>query len=188
MQITDIKPYKNNAKEHPKWHIEKIANSIKAFGCNQPIVIDSEGTLVAGHGRFEAMTNLLGYTVMKEQPRSAKGEPVIPYTIADDLTDDEIKAYRLADNKINELTSHDNFKVASELQDLKVSGFDFELTGFSQDDLNMFEAVGLGEQGELDEMHQVEISQIIKLIEKRAKQEGCSKMDIVNDLQLSMAE
>ena len=90
MQITEIKPYDKNAKEHPTWHLEKIANSIKAFGCKQPIVIDKNGVIVAGHGRFLAMTELLGYTLLEQKAYTKKGEPVIPYVMADDLTEEEI--------------------------------------------------------------------------------------------------
>ena len=104
MQITDIKLYEKNAKDHPQWHIEKIANSIKAFGCKQPIVLDKDGVLVAGHGRYRAMTEYLGYTVLEQKAATKKGEPVIPYVTAEDLTEDEVKAYRIADNQINTLS------------------------------------------------------------------------------------
>lgn len=133
MQITDIKPYEKNAKEHPTWHLEKIANSIKAFGCKQPIVIDKNGVIVAGHGRFIAMTEMLGYTVMEQKAFTKKGEPVIPYVMADDLTEDEIKAYRIADNQLNALTGQNMNLIVDELKDLDVAGFDITLTGFDRD-------------------------------------------------------
>lgn len=133
MQITDIKLYEKNAKDHPGWHIEKIANSIKAFGCKQPIVLDKDGVLVAGHGRFKAMTELLGYTLLEQKAATKKGEPVIPYVTAEDLTEDEVKAYRLADNQINALTGANMELVKEELIALDEQGFDIELTGYSAD-------------------------------------------------------
>lgn len=133
MQITEIKPYEKNAKEHPTWHLEKIANSIKAFGCKQPIVIDKNGVIVAGHGRFLAMTELLGYTLLEQKAYTKKGEPVIPYVMADDLTEEEIKAYRLADNQLNALTGQDMRLVVDELKDLDATGFDITITGFERD-------------------------------------------------------
>lgn len=54
MTIKDITPYPKNAKKHPKKQLEQIANSIKAFGMNQPIVVDKDGVIIVGHGRYEA--------------------------------------------------------------------------------------------------------------------------------------
>lgn len=133
MQITDIKLYDKNAKDHPQWHIEKIANSIKAFGCKQPIVLDKDGVLVAGHGRFRAMTEYLGYTVLEQKAATKKGEPVIPYVTAEDLTEDEIKAYRIADNQINALTGQNMALIKEELIELDNNNFDITLTGFDAD-------------------------------------------------------
>ena len=59
MKISEIKPYKKNAKEHSEKQIQQIANSIKEFGFNQPIVIDKDNEIIVGHGRFEA-SKLLG--------------------------------------------------------------------------------------------------------------------------------
>lgn len=133
MQITDIKLYEKNAKDHPTWHIEKIANSIKAFGCKQPIVLDKDGVLVAGHGRFRAMTEYLGYTVLEQKAATKKGEPVIPYVTAEDLTEDEVKAYRIADNQINALTGQNMALIKEELIELDNNNFDITLTGFDAD-------------------------------------------------------
>ncbi|MBY0316407.1 MAG: hypothetical protein K2Q26_12845, partial [Bdellovibrionales bacterium] len=76
MQITDVKKYEKNAKEHPGFQLEKIASSIKAFGCKQPLILDKDGVIVVGHGRFIAMTELLGYTLMEQKAFTKKGEPV----------------------------------------------------------------------------------------------------------------
>ena len=133
MQITEVKKYEKNAKEHPGFQLEKIASSIKAFGCKQPIILDKDGTIIVGHGRFIAMTELLGYTLMEQKAFTKKGEPVIPYVMVDDLSEEEIKAYRIADNQLNALTGQDMILIVDELKDLDAAGFDITLTGFDRD-------------------------------------------------------
>lgn len=77
-----IKPYENNAKLHPEYQVEKIANSIKRFGFKQPLVVDKHNVLVIGHGRLLAA--------------KALGLKAVPCVKADDLTEQEINALRLA--------------------------------------------------------------------------------------------
>lgn len=115
MDIQNIKPYEKNAKKHDKKQVQQIANSIKEFGFNQPIVIDKENIIIVGHGRFEA-AKLLGLTDV----------PVIQV----DLTEEQAKAYRLADNKLNE-SEWDMGLVIEELKGLNEDMFD--LTGFDKD-------------------------------------------------------
>ncbi len=115
MEIKDIKPYEKNAKKHPKKQIEQVANSIKEFGFNQPIVIDKNGVIIVGHGRYEA-SKLLG---LKEVP-----------TITVNLTEEQANAYRLADNKLNE-SEWDMGLVIEELKGLSDEMLD--LTGFDKD-------------------------------------------------------
>ena len=88
LEISKIKPYPKNAKKHPKSQIEKIANSIKKFGFNQPIILDKNNEIVVGHGRYEAA-------------RLLKMDHV-PVQYVDNLSTEEVRAYRLADNKLNE--------------------------------------------------------------------------------------
>lgn len=111
----NIKPYPQNGKKHPKKQIEQIAASIKEFGFNQPIVVDKEGTIIVGHGRYEA-SKLLGIEN--------------PPTITVDLTEEQAKAYRLADNKLNE-SEWDMNLVIEELKGLSEPML--ELTGFDKD-------------------------------------------------------
>jgi len=115
MLIENIKPYEKNAKKHPKKQIEAVAKSIKEFGFNQPIVLDKDNVIIVGHGRFEA-SKLLG---LKDVP-----------TITVDLPEDKVKAYRLADNKLNE-SEWDMSLAIEELKDLSDEMFD--LTGFDKD-------------------------------------------------------
>lgn len=88
MNIRDLKPYKKNAKKHNKEQVEQIANSIKEFGFTQPVIIDKNNEVVAGHGR------ILG--------AKKAGLKQVPTVCLEDLTEEQIKAYRLVDNKLNE--------------------------------------------------------------------------------------
>ena len=115
MDLSKIKPYEKNAKKHPKKQIEQVANSITKFGFNQPIVVDKQGTIIVGHGRYEA-SKLLGLVDV----------PVIKVN----LTEEEAKAYRLADNKLNE-SEWDMGLVIEELKGLSEEMID--LTGFDKD-------------------------------------------------------
>jgi site-specific DNA-methyltransferase (adenine-specific) len=114
MQIT---PYTKNAKKHPKKQIEQVAASIKEFGMNQPIVVDKQGVIIVGHGRYEALQSL-GMEIKDE------------YIKVVDLTEEQAKAYRLADNKLNE-SEWDMALVIEELKDLSEPMLD--LTGFDKD-------------------------------------------------------
>ena len=123
-----IKPFDRNGKKHPREQLAKIAASIERFGFRQPVVVDADGTIVVGHGRYEAARKVLGWKKTENKAASPKGDKTIPYVLADDLTPDEIAAYRLADNKLNE-SEWDMELVGAEMEalpeDLKL------LTGFS---------------------------------------------------------
>lgn len=115
----DITPYKKNAKKHPKEQIARIARSIKEFGFNQPIVVDKQGVIIVGHGRYEAAKML----DMKDED--------IPVTVVD-LSEERANAYRLADNKLNE-SEWDMHLVIEELKGLseemiELTGFDIDLS------------------------------------------------------------
>jgi hypothetical protein len=88
VNIDILKPYALNAKKHPPKQIAAIAESIKRFGWKQPLVIESNHTLIAGHGRLEAAKHL--------------GLSEAPCVVADDLTEAEIRAFRILDNKVSE--------------------------------------------------------------------------------------
>lgn len=115
----DIKPYEKNAKKHPDKQLKQIAKSLKEFGWQQPIVIDKEGTIIVGHGRWAA------YQRFKEQMNLP--EPDIRTA---DLTEEQAKAYRLADNKLNE-SDWDMELLIEELKELSDEMLD--LTGFDKD-------------------------------------------------------
>jgi len=112
-----ITPYEKNAKKHPKKQIEQIKASLTEFGVQQPIVVDKEGVIIVGHGRYQAIQEL-GWEMKPEWVKVA------------DLTEEQAKAYRLADNKLNE----SEWDMSLVLEDLKDLDDDLvELTGFDKD-------------------------------------------------------
>lgn len=115
VRIEDIIPYEKNPRKNEA-AIPVVANSIREFGFKQPIVLDKDNVIVVGHTRFEAAKKL-GY---KE----------VPCLIADDLSDEQIRAYRLVDNKSNELADWDVAMLQKEL-DALYEAFDMERFGFS---------------------------------------------------------
>ena len=116
IKIEKIKPYKNNAKKHTIQQIKQVAESIKRFSWVQPIVIDKNNEIIIGHCRYEAAKLLK----LKE----------VPIILADKLTEKEIKALRLADNKLNESV----WDMSLAIDDLKLLDNDLLiLTGFNND-------------------------------------------------------
>ncbi len=134
--IAEIKPYENNPR-HNESAIDAVASSIKEFGWKQPLVIDKGNVIVVGHTRWLAAKKL--------------GLNEVPCLIASDLTDDQIAAYRLADNKTNELATWDFEKLKTELEsisDIDMSQFGFEELEASLDDVKDDE---FDEQGAISE-------------------------------------
>lgn len=118
--LKDLKPYENNPRKNDD-AVKYVAESIKEFGFKVPIVIDKNNVIVAGHTRYKAAKKLK----MSE----------VPCIIADDLTDEQIKAFRLADNKVAEKAEWDFDLLNAELDD--IIDLDMELFGFEdalQDD------------------------------------------------------
>lgn len=114
-QIKDLIPYEQNPRKNDE-AVKYVANSIKEFGFKVPIVIDKNNVIVAGHTRYKASKKLK----LKE----------VPCIVADDLTDEQIKAYRLADNKVSETAEWDLDLLNDELfniTDLDMSNFGFEI-------------------------------------------------------------
>lgn len=116
--IKELKPYKKNAKKHDKKQVEQIANSIKEFGFTQLVIIDKNNCVVAGHGR------ILG--------AKKAGLKQIPTVTLEELTEEQIKAYRLVDNKLNE-SEWDYSLLDEELEnlidDVDMDSFGFDLAG-----------------------------------------------------------
>ena len=136
LPISDLRPYRRNPKKHSKRQVRQIASSIEEFKFIVPMVVDAEYCIIAGHGRFEA-AKLLGL----------KSVPVIR---AEHLTEAQVRAYRLADNKIAENATWDKDLLTIELNgilDLDVD-FDLELTGFDAGEIDIH--LGIGEVKEVE--------------------------------------
>lgn len=101
--ISKIKPYENNPRDNSE-AIGEVAKSIKAYGFQQPIVVDKDGIIIVGHTRYEAAKSL--------------GLKTIPVVWASNLNEQQVKGYRLADNKTNDYSVWDNKKLLKELQDI----------------------------------------------------------------------
>lgn len=118
-KTNELIPYERNQKKHDERQIRNVANSIKRFGWQQPIVIDGKGVVVIGHCRLLAAQML--------------GLDEVPVTVADGLTEDEIRELRIADNKTNE-SEWDWEKLKIDVCELKFDGFDFNFDEFVLDD------------------------------------------------------
>lgn len=117
--INELHPYENNPRKNDS-AVEAVAASIKEFGFKVPVIIENNGTIVAGHTRYKAAKKLK----LKE----------IPCIVADDLSDEQIKAFRLADNKVGELAEWDFDLLSDELDgifniDMAEFGFDVDIPG-----------------------------------------------------------
>lgn len=115
--IEDIIPYENNPRNNDE-AVEYVANSIKEFGFKVPIIIDKDNIIVSGHTRLKAAQEL--------------GLKEVPVIIADDLTEEQIKAFRIADNKTGEKAGWDLDKLKIELEDI-----DFDMTDFGFGDFEL---------------------------------------------------
>jgi ParB/RepB/Spo0J family partition protein len=122
VDIKKLKPYENNARTHSEEQVEKIANSIKEFGFINPVIIDGDYGIIAGHGRVLGAQKL----GMKE----------VPCLFVEDLTDTQKRAYILADNKLALDAGWDDEILKQEIKALDDLDFDISLTGFDLEDFD----------------------------------------------------
>lgn len=115
-KISDLKEYENNPRDNTA-AVDAVANSIKEFGFKVPIIVDGNNIIIAGHTRFKAAISL--------------GLEEVPCIVANDLTPEQVKAFRLADNKVGEIASWDLDKLKLELEN--INGLDMSLFGFESD-------------------------------------------------------
>ena len=115
--INEVIPYENNPRKNDD-AVDYVANSIKEFGFKVPIVVDKENVIVTGHTRLKAAQKL--------------GLKEVPVIVADDLTEEQIKAYRIADNKVGEFSTWDLDKLELELEDIN-----FDMSEFGFEDLDV---------------------------------------------------
>lgn len=114
--VGDLIPYEKNPRNNEQ-AVDKVANSIREFGFKVPIVVDKYNVVVCGHTRLKAAKKL--------------GLTEVPCVYADDLTDQQIKAYRIADNKVSELASWDDELLTQELEDIT----DFDMSQFGVEEM-----------------------------------------------------
>ena len=113
--IDEIKPYENNPRNNDD-AVDAVANSIKEFGWQQPIVVDKDMVIIVGHTRYKAAKKL--------------GMDKVPVVVASSLTPEQVKAYRLADNKVGELADWNLPKLNIELDDIN----DIDMSDFGFDE------------------------------------------------------
>ena len=118
--IEKVKPYDKNPRRNDK-AVEAVAKSIQEFGFRQPIVVDKDGVIVVGHTRYKAALLLKLKTV--------------PVHVAADLTPQQARAYRIADNRTNEAAEWDVDLLPIELGELREGGTDLKLLGFTDKEL-----------------------------------------------------
>jgi DNA modification methylase len=124
-RIEELKPDPANPRRHTKKQIRQIARSIKTFGFNVPILVDRNGKIIAGHGRYQA-GQLLGITE-------------VPSLCLDHLTPEQARAFMIADNRLSELSIWDDWLLAEQLKELALVGLDFdiEVTGFEMGEIDL---------------------------------------------------
>ena len=128
-KISDLIPYENNPRKNDI-AVDAVMASIKEFKFRVPIIIDKDGVIVAGHTRLKAAKKL--------------GLKTVPCIVADDLTPEQVKAFRLADNKVGELAEWDFEKLDLELEEL-----DFDMTPFGFDEVGEVSANDIDGGGEI---------------------------------------
>ena len=121
MKVSDIRPYEKNPRLN-EGAVDAVAASIKEFGWRAPIVVDKDMVIICGHTRLLAAKKL--------------GLDVVPVHVADNLTPEQVQAYRIADNKTGEIAEWDYSLLPLELQELQDANFDLSLLGFDADELD----------------------------------------------------
>ena len=148
-EISNIKPYENNPRKLSEQAIEKVAMSLKEYGFRQPIVVDKDMVIVAGHTRFRASKKL--------------GLKQVPISVIDNLSEEQINAYRIADNRTAEESEWDNELLKMEIKELEAKDFKLDLLGFNDEQLNNIlfeEKQGLTDEDEVPETPEEPISKI----------------------------
>ena len=134
-----LRPYERNAKKHGSEQIEKLKASIMEFGFLTPCLIDNNYNIIAGHGRVMAAKEL--------------GIETVPCVFIEGLTEEQRRAYILADNRLGELGEWDMELVLDELTELDDLGFDIELTGFEMPE---YDEIIEDEESDFDDIERME--------------------------------
>lgn len=144
VSVEKLIPYVKNSRTHSDGQVAQIAASIKEFGWTNPILVDGESGVIAGHGRLLAARKL--------------GQKEVPVIELAHMTDSQKRAYVIADNQLAMNAGWDTTLLSLELADLKEVGFDLEILGFKPEDLKTFteeinfDAGTEEDQGKLDQL------------------------------------
>ena len=142
-----VKPYPDNPRRRSDAEIEKIMASIRAYGWRQPIVTDKDFVVIVGHGRLLAGQRLIAAAdpaYLQQYGRT------VPVDVADGLSPEQVRAYRIADNRIHQDSEWETTLLVKELGELRDVDFEMGLTGFSDEELRGL--LGLVEQTAYPEM------------------------------------
>lgn len=126
ININLITPYEKNPRKNDSG-VDVVAKSIKEFGFKNPIIIDKNNNIIAGHTRLKAAKSL--------------GIMEVPTIKAEDLTENQIKAFRIMDNRSSEFSTWDNELLSMEFDELKTAGYDIGMTGFNLGDMEKLDIV-----------------------------------------------
>lgn len=166
IKTSELIPYENNPRNNDE-AVAYVANSIKEFGFKSPIIIDKNNVIVAGHTRLKAAERL--------------GLKEVPCIRANDLTEDQIKAFRLADNKVSEVATWDYDLLEIELEDIDIdmTSFGFDMGSFEDEKLDMPEEDDDGWYG--DERERTNKAYHLDLIDYSNLTSGFWQMPIINN-------
>ena len=159
INIDEIKPYERNARIHSSKQIKQIMEAIKTFGFTNPLLIDDENNLIAGHGRLEAVKQL-NIIDFKDKPTKE-----LPAIIITGLSEADKKALIIADNKIAENASWDYDLLQAEFQELEAINYDLDLMGFDNLDEILGADIDVDELGEIKQDETAD-DEIISLSER----------------------
>jgi DNA modification methylase len=148
--VSSLIPYARNSRTHSDEQVSQIAGSIREFGFTNPVLIDADGTIIAGHGRVMAAKKL--------------GLETVPCIRLGHLTPSQVRAYVIADNKLALNAGWDDQMLRSELESLQEDGFNMDLTGFSDEELaELLEPEVVEGETDPDQTPEVPVEPITKL-------------------------
>lgn len=151
MELHEIMPYGKNPRFNER-AVGVVMKSIQEFGFKNPIIVDKENVIIAGHTRYKASERL--------------GIKKVPVIVADDLNEEQVKAFRIMDNKSSEFAEWDYVALLEEVGELEAEDYDIELTGFEVSEINDIIDEMEGEQGKKEEEERPEIEFTEELLEE----------------------
>lgn len=173
--IQDLIPYARNSRTHDDAQVAQIAASIKEFGWTNPVLLDGENGIIAGHGRVMAASKL--------------GETEVPTIELSHMDDNQKRAYIIADNKLALNAGWDNEMLALELQDLSDAGYDLGLTGFDPDEisaLNPQVVEGLTDEDAVPEVPEEPVTKVGDIYQLGYHRLMCGDSTFIDDVEKLM--